>query len=310
MRALQYKCFGDAGVLHLSDVPDFHPGPGQIRVALRAASVVPLDWKLRSGHLKHLFEIEFPKTPGRDGAGVVDEVGEEVDFASVGDEVCVVARPTEQGTHAEFFICGRDAIVPKPGHLTFPEAAAFMHAGVCAWILVVEQGRVRPGMQVLVHGGAGAIGGMAIQLAKSLGAHVSTTCRSTNAEYVRKLGADEVCAYDTTDFARVFRDQDLVIDLIGGDVHRKSYDVLRPDGHLVYLIAAPFKTPDDTRNIRAARAVIHDRSEALAAVTKLVSDRVLHPQVFRTLPLERAREAFRLLEAGQVTRGRIVLDIP
>jgi len=309
MRALQYKCFGDDEVLHLVDVPDLHPGPGQVRVAVRAASVIPLDWKLRSGHLKHLFEIEFPKTPGRDGAGVIDEVGEGVDFAAVGDAVCVVAQPTEQGTHSEYFICERDAIVPKPEHLTFPEAAALMHAGVCAWISVVEQGQVRPGMQVLVHGGSGAIGGMAIQIAKSLGAHVSTTCRSTNVEYVKGLGADEVCAYDTTDFAQVFHDQDLVIDLIGGEVHRKSYDTLRSDGHLVYLIAAPFQTPENTRNIRAARAVIHDRPEALAAVIKLVSDRVVHPQVFQTMPLNRAREAFRLLEAGHVTRGRVILDI-
>lgn len=309
MRALHYKRFGDADVLDLVDVPELHPGPGKVRVALRASSVIPLDWKLRSGHLKHLFEIEFPKTPGREGAGVIDEVGEGVDFASVGDEVCVVAQPTEQGTHAEYFICGRDATVPKPSHLTFPEAAALMHAGVCAWISVVEQGQVRQGMRVLVHGGAGAIGGMAIQLAKSLGAHISTTCRSTNVEYVRGLGADEVCPYDAADFALVFRDQDLVIDLIGGDVHRRSYDTLRPNGHLVYLIAAPFETPRNIHNIRAIRAVIHDKPEALAAVAKLVADRVLHPQVFQSLPIEKAREAYHLLETGQVTRGRVILAI-
>jgi len=309
MRALQYKSFGDETALHVVDVPDLHPGPGQVRVALRAASVIPLDWKMRSGHLQHLFEIEFPKISGRDGAGVVDELGEGVDFAAIGDEVCVVAQPTERGTHADYFVCGPDAIVPKPKHLTFAEAAALMHAGVCAWICVVEQGQVTPGMRVLVHGGAGAIGGMAIQIAKKAGAVVSTTCRSSNVDYVTSLGADAVCAYDTDDFSQVFCDQDLVIDLIGGEVHRKSYDVLRPDGRIVYLIAAPFETPDNTRNIRATRAVIHDRPEALAAVIKLVDDRVIHPQVFRTLPFDRAREAFRMLEAGEVSRGRVILDI-
>lgn len=311
MRALQYERFGDASVLHLREVPDLHPGPGQVRVALRAASVIPLDWKLRSGHLTHLFEIAFPKTPGRDGAGVVDEVGEGVDYASVGDEVCVVAQPTERGTHAEYFICDRREIVPKPAHLTFPEAAALMHAGVCAWICVVEQGQVKAGMRVLVHGGAGAIGGMAVQIAKHLGAHVSTTCRSSNADYVRELGADEVCAYDKADFAQVFRNQDVVIDLIGGDVHLKSYHTLLPDGHLVYLIAAPFEAPapDLRSSIRVTRAPIHDRPEALAAVTKLVDDGVLRPQVFGSLPLEQAKEAYQQLESGQVSRGRIILAI-
>ena len=309
MRALQYKSFGDETALHLVDVPDPHPGPGQVRVALRAASVIPLDWKLRSGHLQHLFEIEFPKVPGRDGAGIIDELGDGVDFAAIGDEVCVVAQPTERGTHAGYFVCGQDAIVAKPKHLTFPEAAALMHAGVCAWISVVEQGQVQPGTRVLIHGGAGAIGGMAIQIAKNAGAIVSTTCRSSNVDYVKSLGADAVSPYDTDDFSQIFRNQDLVIDLIGGDVHCKSYESLRADGRLVYLIAEPFEAPDNPRNIRAMRAVIHDRPEALAAVIKLVNDRVIHPQVFRTLPLDQAREAFRMLEAGQVSRGRMILDI-
>ena len=307
MKAIQYEAFGGPECLKFVDVPDPVPGRGEIRVDLRAASVIPADWKLRAGHLTDLFTVTFPKIPGRDGAGIVGAIGPGVDWARVGDAVCVVARHEEQGTYAEAILRHRDSVVAKPANLSFAAAAALMHAGICAWIALVETLQVAPGTKLLVHGGAGAIGGMAIQLARHRGAIVTTTCRAANLDYVRGLGAQHAIAYDREDFAAIVAEQDAVLDLIGGDMHRRSYQVLRRGGHLAYLIAAPIEDRAAAHGVRLSRVSIHDGIAVLRAVTEAAAAGILTPQIHATMPLAAAAEAHRLLEAGKVSRGRIVL---
>jgi NADPH:quinone reductase-like Zn-dependent oxidoreductase len=307
LKAIRYEAFGDRERLKLVDLPAPIPGPGEIRVDLCAASVIPADWKLRAGHLTDLFTVTFPKIPGRDGAGIVGAVGPGVDFARVGDAVCVVAQHEEQGTYAEAIVRGRDSVVPKPANLSFAAAAALMHAGVCAWIAVVETLKVAPGMRILIHGGAGAIGGMAIQLARHRGAEVTTTCRAANLDYVRSLGTQHAIAYDREDFVALARGQDAVFDPIGGDTHRRSYSVLRGGGHLAYLIAAPIEDRAAAHGVRLTRIPIHDDIAVLRAVVEAAAAGILTPQISATLPLAAAAEAHRRLEAGEVSRGRLVL---
>ena len=309
MRAIQYRRFGGPAVLELAEVPDPHPGPGQVRVDLRAASAIPGDCKLRAGHLQAHFKVTFPKIPGRDGAGIVTEVGPGVTYARPGDAVCVVAQHTESGTYAEAVVRDAATIVPKPDALGFTEAAALTHAGVCAWIMLVETAQVRRGMKVLVHAGAGAIGGLAVQLAAHLGAEVAATCRAANADYVQGLGAGRVVAYDREDFTQRLSDYDVVLDLVGGTVHERSYGVLRRGGHIVYLIAEPFRDRSREFGVRATRAEIHDRPDLLRTVVDLAAKKILRPQICATLPLAEAAEAHRRIEAGEVTRGRIVLTM-
>jgi NADPH:quinone reductase-like Zn-dependent oxidoreductase len=309
MQAIQYAQYGGPDVLRLADVPDPEPGPGQVRVALRAASVIPADWKLRAGHLKQYFPISFPKIPGRDGAGVVTGLGPGVDYAAVGTPVCVVAQHVEPGTYAQAIVRDRESIVPLPPNLGFDEGAALMHAGVCAWICLVETAQLQSGMRLLVHGGAGAIGGLAVQLGRHLGTHVAATCRADNAAYVQDMGADEVVAYDREDFADRLRDFDAVLDLIGGDVHRRSYPVLKPNGHMVCLIAAPFENRAAEFDVRVTTPRIHDRRYVLDAVVDLAARGVLRAQICGRMGLSQAAEAHRRLEANTVTRGRIVLQI-
>ena len=186
MQAVRYARYGGPEVLRHEDVPLPEPGPGQVRVDLRAASVIPADWKVRAGQLQHLFPISFPKIPGRDGAGVIGKLGAGVDCVSPGAKVCVVAQHIEAGTYAQAIIRDRDSIVALPPNLSFEQGAALMHAGICAWICLTETAQLQSGMRLLVHAGAGAIGGLAIQLARYLGAHVVTTAAraAMNADYV------------------------------------------------------------------------------------------------------------------------------
>jgi NADPH:quinone reductase-like Zn-dependent oxidoreductase len=307
MRAIQFDRFGGPEVLSLVELPDPEPGPGELLIDVRAASVIPGDWKLRAGHLSHLFDVTLPKIPGRDGAGVVSAIGPGVAAFAVGDAVCFVCQHEEQGSHAEKVVRPADAVVAKPAGLSFVEAAALMHAGVCAWITVAEVGAVRPGDRVLVHGGAGAIGGQAVQVARHLGAEVVATCHSGNLDYVAGLGAHRAVAYDREDFASSVRDIDCVVDLVGGATHARSYAALRPGGRLVWLIAAPFEDRSAEFGVELRQARIHDDPATLATVVGLAARGILRPQVSRTLPLGDAAAAHRRLEAGENSRGRIIL---
>jgi NADPH:quinone reductase-like Zn-dependent oxidoreductase len=311
MKAIVYDTFGGPEVLDYREMPDPAPGPGEVLVDLRAASVIPADWKLRAGHLTQLFNVTFPKIPGRDGCGIVRSVGPGVDYAAVGDRVCVVAQHSESGTHAQRIVRDAESVVPMPAEVGFAEAAALMHAGICAWICLVETVGLAPGQRILIHGGAGAIGGLGVQLARHLGAEVAATCRSSNRDYVLDMGAHEAIAYDKTDFALgAARRYDVVFDLIGGEVHRRSYEVLKPGGHMVCLRAAPYVDLSERYGVTVSLPMIHDSREALDATVGYAEAGVFRPQIAARMPLERGAEAQRMLEAGQVSRGRIVLEMP
>jgi NADPH:quinone reductase-like Zn-dependent oxidoreductase len=309
MQAIQYDRFGGPEVLRLVEAPVPEAGPGQVRVDLRAASVIPGDCKVRAGRLTAMFPVTFPKIPGRDGAGHVGELGPGVEDIAVGAAVCVVAQHTQPGTYADSLVVDRAAVVPLPSNLTFEQGAALMHAGVCAWISLVETAHLERGMRVLIHGGAGAIGGLSVQLAHHIGAHVATTCSSKNMDYASNLGADEVVAYDRDDFSRALRGFDVVLDLIGGEVHDRSYSVLKRGGHMVALRAAPIADRSREFGVTLTVPHIHDQSHALRAVVDLGKSGAMRPQVCDTLKLRDAAQAHRRIEAGSVSRGRLVLQM-
>lgn len=309
MKAIQYSRYGGPDVLKHVDLPDPVPAPNEALIAVRCASVIPGDWKVRAGHLQEMFPLDLPTVPGRDGAGIVTATGADCDWAEIGDELCFVTEHVEPGSYAELVARPRSMTVPKPAGTDFAEAAAMMHAGVCAWIGLIETAQIAAGQNVLIHAGAGAIGGMAVQIAHHAGCHVAATCSAANADYVRGLGADDVIAYDEADFAETVTGQDVVFDLVGGDIHEKSCRVLKPGGTLVWLIAAPFDDVSATYGVTCTQAMIHDRHETLESVADAVRQATLKPQVSRLLPLSEAAEAHRLLERGDNSRGRIILNI-
>jgi len=308
MKAIQYSRYGAPDVLELVTLDVPIAGPNEVRVRLKAAGVSPIDAKLRSGALQAHFSLTFPKIPGRDGVGVIDQIGEGVMGLSLGDEVCVAADPTRSGTYAEAMVCASSRVVKKPPNLSTSQAAALLQPGVSAWISMCRTATLSDGMSVLIHGGAGAVGGQMIQLARHLRLDVATTCRAGNIDYVLGLGAHRAVAYDRDDFS-VLRDFDVVFDLIGGETHARSYQVLKAGGQLVYLTAMPFENQAEKYGVTVSRAMISDAPEALHAVAQLGTEGVLIPGVMATLPLAAAADAHRQFEAGQITRGRIVLNM-
>ena len=309
MKAIRFDRFGGPEELKLVEMPDPEPGPDELLIEVHAVSVVPGDWKLRKGLLTGMFPVRPPKVPGRDGAGIVRAMGENVTGFAVGDRVCFTCQHVDQGSYAQLAARPAADIVPMPENLSFIEGAAVMHAGVCAWIAVVETAGVKAGDRVLVHGAAGAIGGMAVQLCKHLGAGVTGTCSERNRDHVAALGCDRIVPYDRVAFESAVSGQDVVIDLVGGEIHTQSYGVLRPGGMLVWLIAEPFDDRPAGLDIEVRQAMILDNREILGAVVGLADAGHIRPLVSRVLPLDEAAEAHRILEAGENTRGRLVLDI-
>lgn len=310
MKAIVYDRFGGPEVMRLADMAEPEYGEADVLIDVAAASVTPGDCKMRAGHLQELFPITFPKIPGRDGAGIVAAAGANVAGLAPGDRVCFIAQRIEQGSNAERIARPASQVVAMPDGLDFTGATALMHAGVCAWIALVETARLAAGGHVLIHGGAGAIGGMAVQIAHHLGARVSATCRAANSDYAAGLGADAVIPYDRADFADAVSDVDVVLDLVGGDVHERSCRVLRPGGILVFLLAEPFEDRSAEYGVELRQADIHDDKAVLEKVVALAADGTIRPQVSRVLPLSEAVEAHRLIESGRNSRGRIVLSIP
>jgi NADPH:quinone reductase-like Zn-dependent oxidoreductase len=308
VKAVRFARFGPPEVLQLEEAPTPVPAPREIVVAVQAASVTPGDTKLRAGLLQKMFPVSLPCIPGRDGAGRVVALGAQADYAKVGDPVCFVAERTRQGSYASHIARDAQSVVPLPAGLSFAEGAALMHAATCAWIALVDTAGVKAGERVLVLGGSGAIGGAAVQIARHLGAHVVATCSARNIEYVRALGAEGAMAYDQG--AMPDGPFDVVLDLVGGEANERAYPLLRKGGKLVWLIAKPFTDRSTQYGVRTLQAHIIDSPRVNAIVVELAAKGAIKPQVSRVMPLSEAAQAHRMVEAGQVSRGRIVLDIP
>lgn len=307
MRAAFYCQYGGPEVLQIGELPRPVAGPGQILVGIAAAGVAPLDWKLRAGLLAAHFTPAFPKIPGRDGTGTVLAIGTGVSGFSPGDRVAVMAPPASAtGTCAEAIAADAELTVPLPAAIDLVEGAALINAGLSAWIAAVRTAQVQPGQRVFVQSGAGAVGGLLVQLCAHLGAEVTATCRTSNLDYVRSLGARRAIAYDAGAYPEL-PPQDVVFDLMGGAVHDACYQLLAPGGHLVWLTAAPITDRGKEYGVRVSRAMIADDAGVVAEVLALAARGVLRPQVAGVLPLAQIAQAHRLLASGQVTRGRLLV---
>ena len=308
MKALLYEAYGGPDVLRLRELQDPSPGPGDVLIRVRAASVGPGDCKLRAGLLQRHFSISFPKIPGRYGAGEAMALGADVDDIRIGDRVVFAAAHDENGSCAEMIVRPRGKIAPAPLNVTWSEAAAVIHEGVCA-VSALGSASVDSGNRVLVHGAAGAVGGACVQLARHLGAVVTATCREGDRDYVHALGAQFVIPFDREDLSRTVADQDVVIDTQGGEVHERSYRVLKRGGRLVYLNAAPIEDRGAGHGVIVMNAIIEDSHAALSRVCRLVETGVLKPRVAMALPLSECALAHRLVENGAVKRGRMILTM-
>jgi NADPH:quinone reductase-like Zn-dependent oxidoreductase len=216
-----------------------------VLVDVHAAGVNMLDAKLRDGEFKLFLPYKAPFILGHDLAGVVTRVGTAVTRFTVGDEVYARPRDGRIGTFAERIAVDEDDLAIKPANLSMAEAASVPLVALTAWQALVERANLQPGRKVLVHAGSGGVGAYAIQLAKHLGATVTTTTGTSNLEWVRDLGADVVIDYRTQDFETVAHDYDIVLDSQGGDTLAKSLRVLKPGGTAIGIAGPP--DPDFAR---------------------------------------------------------------
>ncbi len=306
MRAVQFDAYGGASVLHLRNAPQPHPAEGEVLVDVYAASLNPVDWKIRAGHVAANFPLTFPATTGRDGAGIVRGIGAGVDPSLIDKRVAFFA-PRGHGTWTERIALPAAGIAVLPKSVSFVDAAAVPLAGTSAWIPLVDIANVSKGMRVLVHAGAGGVGTFAIQIARARGAEVFATCSQRNADFVRSLGAQAI-AYDRTPFETQVSDIDVVLDLMGGDVHARSYKVLKRGGLMVCLNAAPFVDQSAEYGVSVKTAPILPKREILESLLQMMDAGQLRPAVERAMSITEFRPAHEASETGHV-RGKVVMLI-
>ncbi len=308
MKAVQMDSYGGPEVLQYRDAPDPVAGPGEIVVDIHAASVNPVDWKVRDGLRKDSAPVSFPHILGRDFSGVVREAGPDVDAFSPGDKVFAVTDQGQEGTYAEAIAIKAALAAKKPAGLSHAEAAALALIGLTALVSLEDVAKLASGETVLIHAGAGGVGGFAVQYAKHVGARVFATASARNRGYVLGLGADEVIDYTRQDFTQAVPPCDVVFDTLGGEVHRRSFSVLRPGGRLVHIAAAPAGFVPPRGDVTVVRPnVARDRLH-LERIVELFETGALRPPEIEHMPLAAAAAAQELSKTGHV-RGKIVLDV-
>ena len=241
MKAIVLTAFGGPESFELRDLPKPVPQPGQVLVRVHATSINPLDYQVRRGDYPDL--VPLPAITGHDVSGVVEAVGPGVTAFAPGDEVWYTPQIFDgPGSYAEYHVAAESIVGKKPASLSHLEAASLTLVGGTAWEALVVRAGLRVGESILVHGGAGGVGHVAIQLAKAIGARVFTTVRAGNADFVRGLGADVAIDYENEDYVDAIlretggRGVDVVFDTIGGDTLSRSPDALAQLGRVVSIV--------------------------------------------------------------------------
>lgn len=302
MRAARIHAAGGPEALRVESVPLPVPGAGEVLVRVHHASVNPVDWKLQEAG-----RLPFPAIPGGDFAGEIVALGAGVDDVACGDLVAGIVNQRERGgSYAEYVAAPASEIVRKPAAFSMAEAAAYPTVAVAAWRYLVAGADVQPGERVLVHGGAGGVGSMAVQIAKARGAHVIATASAANHDYLRDIGADETIDYRRTRFEDVVRDIDVVVDTVGGDTTARSERVLRDGGRLVTLVGT---VPAELCGRIACPATPPwDVQRGLGYVAPLIEAGVLRINIDRIHPLDEIVQAQQHNRSGR-TRGKVVVDM-
>ena len=332
MKAVIAERYGGPEVLEIADVPVPQVGPNGVLVRVHASSVNPVDWKLRQGLLSALWDLRFPVIWGCDLSGVVEHVGDAVTLFKPGDAVYgfkhgKVAK-TYRGTYAEYVVVPENALARKPQRLSHEEAAAIPLAALAAWQALLGQGRLRPGQRVLVHAGAGGVGVFAVQIAKTVGAHVAATAGARNQEFLRQLGADVAIDYTRERIEDSLSGYDLVLDCVGRSVWAVSLRVLKPGGRLVTLIPPIPGQPAGKLRFFATAILgvlsgtvsalvkgkgflvvrVKPRGGDLEKINALIEAGRLRPEIEKIFSMEQIADAHRQSEQVHV-RGKLVIRI-
>ncbi|MBI4287479.1 MAG: NADP-dependent oxidoreductase [Chloroflexi bacterium] len=309
VKAAQIGRYGGVEVVEITDgAPKPALAAGRVLIEVYVAGVNPVDWKIREGYLKQMLPLQFPATLGGDFSGVVAGVLDGAAGFKEGDEAYGQASVLSGGSFAEFTTADIKATARKPASIGHVEAAALPLVGASAWQAIVEHIGLSRGQRVLIHGGAGGIGTMAIQLAKHLGAYVATTATTGDKPYVKGLGADEVIDYEKYSFEDLLRDFDAVFDTVGGETYGRSFKVLKRGGIIVSMLEQPRPDLMQQYGVRAVGQYTQVTNDRLSKLAELVDRGVIRVHIDRTFRLDEAAKALDYVRYGR-PRGKVVLKV-
>lgn len=332
MRAWAIKKYGDGSRLELMDLPKPEVSPTEILIQLKAASLNPVDFKIRQGKLRLILPYKFPLILGNDGAGLIVAKGAQVTKFKIGDEVYTRPNKDRIGTLAEYIAADESSVALKPANISFEEAASLPLVALTSWQALLTRGGIQKGSKVFIPAGSGGVGTIAIQIAKYFGAFVATTTSTKNIEFVKGFGADLVIDYTREEFAGKLKDYDIVLDTMGGKIQAEAFSVLKPSGRLISIVFPP--TAEFVREIngsliaRSGAALLSLPSllrakrfgvkyifmfmlpsgEDLEKIRKIIETGALRPVIDKVYPFAEAKEAFAHIESGRA-RGKIVVQV-
>lgn len=302
MKAARIQAWGGSDVVTIEEVERPQPGPDQVLIQIRAASVNPVDWKIREGYLRDWFPL--PQILGQDAAGDIAAVGTNVTNFKIGDAVYGNPRMT----FAEFAVANAAEIALKPTTLDYLQTAAVPVAALTAWRALVDGAKLNADKRVLVHGAAGGVGNFGVQFAKIKGAYVIGTASANNETFVRELGANEFIDYRTIPFEDVAKDMDVVFDTIGGETLERSYAIVKRGGILVTVAGQPSPEKAAQHGIQAIYSGAQASTAVLSEVANLIDSGKVKVYVNKVFPFAELKQALDLNQTGH-TRGKIVVQI-
>lgn len=311
MKAAQINKYGGSEVIEINEnapTPIFKVG--QVLVNVHAVGINPFDAKFRAGLFQKMAPLPFPITLGGDFAGEITQVDSSVTDLKVGDRVYgqALILAGGSGTLAEFVAANAATTALKPTSINCTLAASLPLVGVSAIQGIEEHIKLLQGQKILIHGGGGGIGSIAIQLAKAHGAYVATTVAKDEEDFVKNLGADQIIDYTTQKFERLLKDYDAVFDMAGGEVTRASFSVLKKGGILVSMAGQPDKAMEKQYNVVAVGQNTQINRDRLNHLTNLVDSGKIKVQVDKVFPLSQVKDAFNHLETGH-PKGKVVVKM-
>ncbi len=307
MKAIQYSEYGAPEVLHYVDVAKPVPGPGEVLVKVDAAGVNTIDWELRLREIPK-FSPKLPAIPGFDLTGRIVALGEGVGGHPIGEQVYTMLPLDMPNAYAEYARVPVSALAPAPKKLDAVHAAAVPMAALTAYQAIFDAGGLKKGQTILIHGAAGGVAHMAVQLAKHAGARVIGTASASNLEFVRGLGADQVIDYKAQKFEDVVHDVDLVFDTVGDDTLERSYAVLKKGGRLVTIAGRVKQDVAEKYGVSAKGVIVHPDPKQLADVAQLLDDGAIRAEIDSVYPLADAAKAHAKSETRHL-HGRLVLTV-
>jgi 2-desacetyl-2-hydroxyethyl bacteriochlorophyllide A dehydrogenase len=313
MKAVTINQYGSASVLHYTDIEQPRIKPEQMLVKVQASSVNPVDWKIRSGQLQLLTGYNFPLVLGFDVAGTVVEVGAGVTRFKAGDEIYAYLDSIPGGAYAEYAAVSERAACLLPNNMTYEQAAAVPLAATTALQALRDLGLIQSGHQVLINGSSGGVGTFAVQIAKALGAEVTTVCSTKNLELMTSLGADHVIDYTSTDITQDTRQYDIILDAVGKQSFSSCQAILKPNGIYVNTLPMPDTLVQGCLTFflpgkKAKLVIAQSNSKDLGFLKELIEAGKMRSLIQQTYPLSEVATAHTTSEQGRVV-GKLVITM-